>query len=146
MRRWQKITAIVAVGALALGVAAYLNRSALVLAYVGYSAEREVAKPRAIDWQQGPIEADAPIGERPPNIVFILVDDLGINDISAFGGGVAGGGLSVGAVLPDVARAPPGRAVLGAVADLAPVTRQGPQAADRPPFRCTLLRPARSGQ
>ncbi len=93
MRRWQKITAIVAVGALALGVAAYLNRSALVLAYVGYSAEREVAKPRAIDWQQGPIEADAPIGERPPNIVFILVDDLGINDISAFGGGVAGGAV-----------------------------------------------------
>ena len=55
------------------------------------SSTDTIAPNKPIAWQQGPATASAPPSERPPNIVFILIDDLGINDLSTFGGGVAGG-------------------------------------------------------
>ncbi|MEL6324791.1 MAG: sulfatase [Pseudomonadota bacterium] len=68
----------------------WLNRKAIILHMVTNGDRIEVAGNRPVDWDQSSdTQTDRTSG--PPNIIFILADDLGINDISTFGGGVADG-------------------------------------------------------
>ena len=75
------------------GSVGWFKRDAILLAMVKYQRNQDYASVgpnREIPWQQGPAAAPVIDGKRPPNIILIVADDLGYNDISTFGGGVDG--------------------------------------------------------
>jgi arylsulfatase A-like enzyme len=90
MKLWLWIVAAVFVVAAGAAGFVYLNPNAVMMLVVQMS-KPHVEPNHEVAWARGPDEAMQ--GERPPNIVLILADDMGYNDITFNGGGIAGGAV-----------------------------------------------------
>ena len=78
-----------------VGFIAWQNRVNLLIA--GLPMLLEITDPVSaedpVEWSVGPDRSMTNIDDRPPNIILILADDMGFNDLSLYNGGAGDGSL-----------------------------------------------------
>ena len=81
----------------AIGAAAFQRYWYYIPGIIGRIRD-PIGPTREVVWATGPENVDVPAAQRPPNIILILADDLGYNDLTFGGGGLAGGTMKTPSV------------------------------------------------